>query len=111
MLHSAVTYHVQFGKQKLGEDGEVELVNQIDASFPSPGCPVSVSNVTPNSKYAITEGKENIAPISSNNRGKQGSEGSKLKTPYRDRANSAGKIKRKLLNLKGRTCKNQVHCH
>ena len=70
MLHSTIIYHVQIGKQKLGEDKEVELVSQIDASFPSPGCSASVFNMVPHSKYAITEGKENIAPISSKKRGK-----------------------------------------
>ena len=100
MLHSAIIYHVQFGKQKLGEDEEIELVNQIDASFPSPGWTASVTNVAPHSKCTLTEGKENITPISSKKRGKQESENSKLKTPYKYRENSAGRIEKKAVKYK-----------
>ena len=101
MLNCAIIYHVQVGKQKVGEDEDVGLVNQIDAYFQSPGCTVSASNVATHSKYAITEDKENVAPISSKKRGKQGLKGRKLKTPYKDRGNSVGKTEKKLVKSKG----------
>ena len=65
MLHCTIKYHVQVGKEKVGEDEEVGLVNQIEAYFPSPGCTLSVSNMATHSKYAVTEDNENVAPISS----------------------------------------------
>ena len=102
MLCSPIIYYVKCGKQKLEENEGGGLVNQIHASFKSPGCTVSVSNMAP---HAITDGTRNVAPISSKKRGKQGSECSKLKTPYKIGEIFQVKSKRKLLNLKGRTYK------
>ena len=75
-------------------------MNQIDAYLPSPGCTVSVSNVATHSKYAITEDKENVAPISCKNRGKQRSEGSKHKTPHKDGEHSAVDTEKKAVKSK-----------
>ena len=72
------------------------------AYIPSPGYNVSVSNMDTYFKDAITEDKENIAPISSKKRGTQGSKGSKLKAPDKDRENSANKTKRKVVKSKGK---------
>ena len=77
-------------------------MNQIDAHVPSPGCTVSVSNVATHSKDAIAKDKGNVAPISSKRRGKQGLKGSKLKAPYKDRDNNAGKTKTKVVKSKGK---------
>ena len=50
----------------------------------------------------ITDGKENVAPISTKKSDKQWSEGSKFKTPYKDRKNSASKIKKEVAKSKGK---------
>ena len=110
MLHSTIIYHIQFGKQKLGEDEEVELVNQIDASFPSPGCPASVSNVAPHCKYALTEGKDNVAPVSSKREVNKGQKVTSSKHPTKIGKTVQVEWKRKLLNLRGSTYKTQVQC-
>ena len=58
---------------------------KIDAYFPSPGCTLSVPNVATPCKDPITEDKENVGPISSRKRDEQGSSGSRLKAPYKDK--------------------------
>ena len=52
-----------------------------------------------------TEGKEDVGPISLKNSDKQGSEDSKFKTPYKDRANIASKIGKEVWGIKSGSAK------